>query len=68
MFGSYNAGRSTLLRAVAIARRKLLDPQVWPNIEKIAREVPRWRHVETLTYVRRIEAHHARMDPHGRVK
>lgn len=67
MFGSYNAGRLTLLRAQQVAQSKRLDPLLWPSIEAIAHEVPRWRHVETLTYVRRIETAHARMDARGAV-
>jgi membrane-bound lytic murein transglycosylase MltF len=67
MFGSYNAGRGTLLRAQDVARSKALDPQAWLNIQTVAPEVPRWRHTETLGYVRKIEANLARMDDNGRV-
>jgi membrane-bound lytic murein transglycosylase F len=64
---SYNAGRGTLLRAQDVARTKTLDHQVWPSIETVAPDVPRWRHEETLTYIKRIEANLARMDADGRV-
>ena len=67
MFGSYNAGRGTLLRAQGVARSKTLDPQAWTNIQTVAPEVPRWRHTETLGYVRKIEANFSRMDDDGRV-
>jgi membrane-bound lytic murein transglycosylase F len=67
MFGSYNAGRGTLLRAQEVARSKALDPQTWFNIRTVAPEVPRWRHTETLGYVQKIEANLARMDDDGRV-
>jgi len=64
---SYNAGRGTLLRAQDVARSKTLDPQVWPSITEVAPDVPRWRHEETLTYVKRIEENLARMDQDGKV-
>jgi membrane-bound lytic murein transglycosylase MltF len=67
MLGSYNAGRGTLLRAQDVARVKVLDPAIWLSIKTVAPDVPRWRHEETLTYVERIEANLARMDPEGRV-
>jgi soluble lytic murein transglycosylase-like protein len=54
MFGSYNAGEGTISRATAAARAKQLDELRWPNIERVAPEVPRWRYRETLGYVRKI--------------
>ena len=57
MFGSYNAGRGTLLRAQETARAKSLDPCAWRSIEEVAPAVRGWRHRETLEYVRKIEAH-----------
>lgn len=68
MFGSYNAGRATLVRAQAVARERTLDPRTWPSIEAVAPLVPRWRHQETLAYVRRIGANLARLDGSGRVQ
>ena len=56
MFGSYNAGRRTLLRAQGTARREKLDPRTWPSIRTVAPRVPRWRHKETLDYIERIRA------------
>jgi soluble lytic murein transglycosylase-like protein len=67
MFASYNAGRGTLLSAQRRARAQRLDPRRWRNIETIAAGVPRWRHGETLEYVRRISANLERLDDRGRV-
>ena len=67
MLGSYNAGRSTLLRAQAIARDHALDARVWPSIEIVAPAVPRWRYDETLGYLGRVLANLAGMDARGRV-
>ncbi len=67
MFGSYNAGRGTLLRAQNIARLRILDPVLWLSIRTVAPDVPRWRHEETLTYVEKIQANIGRMDDQGRV-
>ena len=67
MFASYNAGRATLLSAQRRARQRQLDARQWRNIEKIAPSVPRWRHVETLDYVRKINTNITRLDDRGRV-
>ncbi len=67
MFASYNAGRATLLSAQRRARARALDPRRWRNIEKIAPSVPRWRHVETLDYVRKIDVNISRLDDRGRI-
>jgi len=67
MFASYNAGRGTLLNAQRRARERRLDPRQWRNIEQIAASVPRWRHLETLDYVRKIEANIIRLDDRGRI-
>lgn len=56
MLASYNAGRGTILRAQAMARRDSLDHLKWASIETVAPRVQRWRHQETLTYVRKIES------------
>jgi len=56
MFGSYNAGRGTILRAQGMARQERLDHRRWESIERVAPRVPNWRHAETLTYVDRIDA------------
>jgi len=67
MFGSYNAGRGTLLRAQRVAEDKALDHTQWSSIEVVAPEVPRWRHEETLGYVSKISTNVERMDDNGRV-
>ena len=67
MFGSYNAGRGTLLRAQRVAEGKALDHTQWNNIQVVAPEVPRWRHQETLGYVDKILAYVARLDEKGRL-
>lgn len=67
MFGSYNAGRIPILRAQILARNRALDPRLWASVEQVAPEVRRWRHLETLGYVRKIMANLDRMDTRGRV-
>jgi membrane-bound lytic murein transglycosylase MltF len=67
MFGSYNAGRATILRAQKVAIGKSLDGQVWTSIRNVASDVPGWRHQETLNYVQRIQFSIERMDDKGRV-
>ena len=61
MLASYHAGRGTILKAQAMARRDSLDHRAWPSIERIAPKVNRWRYSETLGYVRRIDSLQARM-------
>jgi membrane-bound lytic murein transglycosylase F len=67
MFASYNAGRMPILRAQVLARRRDLNPRLWASVEQVAPEVRRWRHGETLGYVRKIMANLDRMDARGRV-
>jgi membrane-bound lytic murein transglycosylase F len=67
VFGSYNAGSNTILRAQKIAIGKLLDSRIWSSIQNVAPEVPGWRHKETLNYVQRIQSSLERMDGKGRV-
>ncbi len=67
MFGSYNAGRVPILTAQRLARERQLDPRGWGAIERVAPEVPRWRHRETVEYVARIGENFNRLDPKGRV-
>jgi hypothetical protein len=55
VFGSYNAGRGTILKAQNTAAKAALDQDLWPSIEEVAPKVPKWRHEETLGYVRKIE-------------
>jgi soluble lytic murein transglycosylase-like protein len=54
MFGSYNAGQGTIMRAQRVADTRKLDRSCWESIERVAPQVPRWRHGETLHYVKRI--------------
>jgi hypothetical protein len=67
MFGGYNAGMGTVRRAQGIAEQKALNPTLWPSIEAVAQDVPRWRHQETLQYVKRTETNIGRMDRSGKV-
>ena len=67
-FASYNAGRLTILRAQDTARTHALDHRTWRSIETVAPRVKRWRHSETLDYVRRIEQNYAKLDERGRVR
>ena len=67
MFASYNAGRSTILRAQGVARASNLDPRVWPSIEAVALRVRRWRHGETLHYLRTISEWYSQLDELGRL-
>ncbi len=67
MFGSYNAGRTPIVRAQELARLLALDPRLWASVCTVAPRIPRWRHRETLNYVARIAATWARLDPRGRV-
>lgn len=53
--GAYNAGRGALLRAQDKAREERLNEKAWSSIEIVAPKVPRWRHGETLGYVRKID-------------
>jgi len=67
MFASYNAGRVPILRARDLARIRALDPRRWASVEAVAPEVRRWRHQETINYVRRIHENLTRLDSRGRV-
>jgi membrane-bound lytic murein transglycosylase MltF len=55
MLGSYNAGFRTILRAQKVSRENGLDGRDWESIKKIAPSVSRWRHEETLGYIKKIE-------------
>jgi len=56
MFASYNAGEGTIMRARRTAAAERLDQSRWPEIERVAPKVERWRYSETLGYVRTITA------------
>jgi membrane-bound lytic murein transglycosylase F len=68
MFASYNAGSRTIARAQRVARRHRLDPTQWDSIRQIARRVWRWRQVQTLYYLRKIERYFGRLDEDGRLR
>jgi soluble lytic murein transglycosylase-like protein len=61
MFAGYNAGEGTIIRARRTAAAARLDDRSWQSIEQVAPHVERWRYVETLDYVRRIEQNHKTM-------
>ncbi|HMA25086.1 MAG TPA: transglycosylase SLT domain-containing protein [Gemmatimonadaceae bacterium] len=60
MFASYNAGEGTITRALAVAKAKNGDP-VWASVAQVAPTVQRWRYLETLGYVRRIDSTYAKL-------
>lgn len=66
MLGSYNAGRTTMIRAQKVALESKLDHRVWSSIEAIASTVPRWRYSETLPYVQAVFVNLETMDRQGR--
>jgi membrane-bound lytic murein transglycosylase F len=55
-FGSYNAGRGTIMKAQTKAKGKNLDHNSWGTIRQIAPEIKGWRHEETLNYVTKIDS------------
>ena len=61
MFASYNAGEGTITRALGVARQNG-GLAAWSSIELIAPSVTRWRYLETLGYVRRIDSTYARLN------
>lgn len=63
MFGSYNAGEMTIVRARTAAKRSKLDPAVWGSVVEVAPTVPRWRYKETLGYVFTIEQNYLFLTP-----
>jgi membrane-bound lytic murein transglycosylase F len=67
MLASYNAGRGTILSAQEMARRDSLNHRLWPSIESVAPKVRRWRHQETLEYVRKIDNNLQKLDSKGKV-
>jgi membrane-bound lytic murein transglycosylase MltF len=54
MFGSYNAGKGSILKAQKKAGRKGLNPNLWESIVKTLPEVTGRRSRETIHYVRKI--------------
>ena len=53
--GSYNAGFRTILRAQKVSREKGFNGRDWESIKMVAPKVYRWRHKETLNYIKKIE-------------
>jgi len=54
MLGSYNAGRGTMLRAQRVSIQEGMLGNRWEHIETVAPKVRRWRHNETIGYVKKI--------------
>jgi len=54
MFGSYNAGKSNILKAQKIAKREGLNPNLWKSIEPSLPNVTGKRSKETIGYIRKI--------------
>jgi soluble lytic murein transglycosylase-like protein len=63
VFAGYNAGEGTINRARRAALAAKLDNRTWPNIERVAPKVERWRYAETLDYVKRIRANKDSLAP-----
>lgn len=63
VFAGYNAGEGTINRARKAALAAKLDNRTWPNIERVAPKVERWRYAETLDYVKRIRANKDSLSP-----
>lgn len=55
MFGAYNAGKGSIIRAQRRAKRNGLDPNRWHSIEKTLPRVTGRRSRETLGYVKKIK-------------
>jgi soluble lytic murein transglycosylase-like protein len=64
VFAGYNAGEGTINRARRTALAAKLDNRTWPNIERVAPKVERWRYAETLDYVKRIRANKDSLTKH----
>ena len=54
-FGSYNAGKRTIMKAQTKAKIDSLNHTSWESISSVAHKVPKWRYKETLNYVERIK-------------
>lgn len=55
MFGSFNAGKGTILRAQKYARQRGLNENLWVSIERSLPAVTGKRSKETITYVHKIQ-------------
>ena len=54
MFGSYNAGRGTIMKAQDVCKSLKLSDREWESIILVASKVKGWRYTETLGYVEKI--------------
>ena len=54
MFGSYNAGKSNILKAQKVAEKEGLDPNLWRSIKPVLPNVTGSRSKETIHYVEKI--------------
>jgi soluble lytic murein transglycosylase-like protein len=54
MLGSYNAGRGNIFKAQRIAKKKGLNMNLWPSIEKTLPKVTGKRSIETIGYISKI--------------
>lgn len=61
MFAAYNAGEGTIKRARTIAQKEQLNVEKWESVEKIAPSVKPWRYLETLGYVKTIDANRLKL-------
>ncbi|NWF88245.1 MAG: transglycosylase SLT domain-containing protein [Ignavibacteriaceae bacterium] len=61
-FGSYNAGRGTILKAQTKAKIDSLDHTSWESISNVAHKVPKWRYKETLNYIENINQYHKQLE------
>lgn len=57
-FGSYNAGKGTIMKAQEKAKVDSLDHTSWESISNVAHKVAKWRYKETLNYVEHIKKYH----------
>ncbi|MFA5804563.1 MAG: transglycosylase SLT domain-containing protein [Melioribacteraceae bacterium] len=60
-YGSYNAGRGTIMKAQTKAKDNSLDHTSWESITNVAKQVPRWKYEETLNYVERINSFYEKL-------
>jgi membrane-bound lytic murein transglycosylase MltF len=66
MFAAYNAGEGTIKRARSVALKEKLDAEVWSSVEQIAPKVKPWRYLETLGYVKTIDANRVKLSGKAR--
>ena len=55
MFGSYNAGKGSILKAQKVAEKRGLNPNLWQSIVPALPKVTGKRSHETISYVDKIE-------------